>query len=244
MAGLFSRLAQSGIKRGKFPREPYHPVYFKRRVYGALWTQVFYFKPVYSVVLAIPVFKTWVMRLFGYENSTDFTVYPDTWIRDLPCLKIGAGAYLSNRATIGTNICLADGHILVDNVRVAEKGLIGHLAMLAPGAKVETGAEIGVGCSIGIRVSVKAGASVKPDCTINHGAVIGEGASIGTKTYLGLKCSIGAGLQIPAGANIPNGAILLTQEDVNRFYSSETKKLEETIDGLAAILGQNSLHAS
>ena len=33
-----------------------------------------------------------VFRIFGYRGSMDFTIYPDTWIRDLPLLDFGEGA--------------------------------------------------------------------------------------------------------------------------------------------------------
>jgi hypothetical protein len=49
-------------------------------------------------------------RLFGYRGSMKFTVYPDTWIRDLPLLMFGEGAYVSNRATLRTNIVLSNGY--------------------------------------------------------------------------------------------------------------------------------------
>jgi hypothetical protein len=39
-----------------------------------------------------------------------FTVYPDSWIRDLPLLPFGQGEYVANPSTIGTNIVLNKGH--------------------------------------------------------------------------------------------------------------------------------------
>src|SRR5262249_27483414 len=158
---------------GKFPREPFHPVYFMRRIYGACWTQLFYCKPVYSIVLAIPVFKALVLRLYGYKGPTDFTVYPDTWIRDLPVLHFESGVYISNRATIGSNIILNDGNIMIDAIRFGKKSLLGHLSLIAAGSKVGDGAEIGINAAIGIRVTLKDGSCVKPTCSINHGGVIG-----------------------------------------------------------------------
>lgn len=227
LAGLLSLPAQKGIVKGKFPRDSKHPVYLLRRIYGTAWTQVYYFKPLYAAILAIPLLKKYVLRLFGYRGSTDFVVYPDTWIRDLPILQIGQGAYLSNRATIGTNICLTDGTIFVAGIKIKEKGLIGHLAMLAPGVSVDEAGEVGVGCAIGISVKIRAGASVKPSCTLNHGAIIGAKAEVGTMSYIGLRAEIGEGVSLPAGSNIPAGAVLKTQGDVDKYYSSETEKLQQ-----------------
>jgi hypothetical protein len=47
-------------------------------------------------------------RLLGHRGSLDFKVDPDTWIRDLPLRDLGPGAYVSNRATLGTNMVLSN----------------------------------------------------------------------------------------------------------------------------------------
>src|SRR5262245_12126123 len=115
-AAILSLPHQKAIVAGRYPRAISHPVYFHRRLYGLCWTSVYYFTPVYFLTLSIPFLKKIVFRGFGYKGDLDFTTYPDTWIRDLPLLKIGRGAYLSNKATIGTNIAFPDGSILVDSV--------------------------------------------------------------------------------------------------------------------------------
>lgn len=227
-AGL-SRWAHRGIICGTFPREPFHEVYFLRRIYGACWTQVYYFKPLYAVALSIPFLKKYLFRSFGYKHNCNFTVYPDTWIRDLPVLNIGDGAYLSNRATIGTNICLADGKILVDSVEVREKGLVGHLAVLAPGAMIGKNVEVGVSAVIAIRTKLNENSKVNPCCMINHGTVVGEFTRIGTMSYIGVKSVLGTNLNIPAGANIPAGSILNTQEEVDKVFNTETQQIEKHV---------------
>jgi hypothetical protein len=110
-AGALSLPFQSGIIAGKFPRDLRHPVYRKRRFYGLCWTSVYYFKPLYFLCLTIPWLKWATFRLFGYRGQMDFTIYPDTWIRDLPLLELGRGAYIANRATLGTNIPLSNGKV-------------------------------------------------------------------------------------------------------------------------------------
>jgi hypothetical protein len=69
-------------------------------MYGLCWTSLYYCKPVYHFCLCVPWLKALVFRLFGYRGDLNFTVYPDTWIRDLPLLDFGKGAYISNRATL------------------------------------------------------------------------------------------------------------------------------------------------
>lgn len=236
LAGVLSQFGQKGITKGKFPRKALHPVYLLRRVYGVCWTQVYYFKPVYSIVLAVPALKFLVFRLFGYKASCDFTVYPDTWIRDLPILNVGAGAYLSNRATIGTNICLPNGTILVDTVSIGEKALIGHLAVLAPGSHVGSRAEVGISCIVGLRAKIFEGARLRPRAGINHGAIVGENADIGADSYVGMLAEIGPGIKLPAGSNIPSGTILRTQEDVQKYHNAETEKMVLHREALSSLI--------
>jgi acetyltransferase-like isoleucine patch superfamily enzyme len=237
-AGL-SRFAQRGIIAGTFPRDPFHPVYLLRRIYGICWTQVFYFKPLYAIALSIPLLKKYLFRAFGYRGNTDFVIYPDTWIRDLPLLNIGKGAYLSNRATVGTNICLPAGTILVDAIEMEEQSLVGHLTVLAPGVKIGRKVEIGVCSTIGIRTKLAIGSKVNPCCAINHGVVIGEEARVGSMSYIGVKTTIGPRLVIPDGANIPSGFSLNTQEEVAKFFQEETRKIDSYVSKLKERLNEN-----
>jgi carbonic anhydrase/acetyltransferase-like protein (isoleucine patch superfamily) len=242
IAGGLSRFAQRGIVTGTFPREALHKIYFLRRVFGICWTQVFYFKPLYAIALGIPVLKTYLFRIFGYKHSTQFIVYPDTWIRDLPVLKFGNGVYLSNRATIGTNICLKSGDILVDSIQVDEKGLVGHLAILAPGVKIGKAVEVGVSATIGIRTKLLDQAKVNPCCMVNHAVVVGENTQVGTMSYVGLKSVLGANLNVPAGANIPAGSVINTQAEMDSYYHSETKKLDDHVIKLRALFEESNVH--
>jgi carbonic anhydrase/acetyltransferase-like protein (isoleucine patch superfamily) len=227
VCGLLSRPFQKAIITGKFPRKTNHEVYGPRRLYGLCWGGIFYFYPLYYAFLSVPFLKKYLFWLFGYRGTTNFIVYADTWIRDLPLLKLSHGAYLSNKATLGTNMCFRSGFILVDNVTVAESALIGHLAMIAPGVSVGASAEVGVGAAIGIRARIQDGAKIAGHCSINHGADIGKGCDIGPATYIGVRAVLRDSLRIPAGTNIPNGAILNTQEDVDGYISSETNLLNE-----------------
>lgn len=242
ISGLISLWPQKGIIAGTFPREPFHKIYLRRRIYGVCWTQVFYFKPLYSIVLSIPVFKALLFKLFGYKHSTQFTIYPDTWIRDLPLLNFGAGAYLSNRATIGTNICLSDNTILVDSIEVGEKSLVGHLAILAPGVKIGKGVEVGVSSTIAIRTKLLDNCKINPCCMINHGVVVGQNTKIGTMSYIGLKSVLGPNLNIPAGASIPAGTIINTQDEIDKYFHSETIKLNDHVAKLSQLFQEDLKH--
>jgi carbonic anhydrase/acetyltransferase-like protein (isoleucine patch superfamily) len=235
ISGGLSVPFQKAIIRGKFPRDLKHPVYGPRRLYGLCWTAVFYFSPLYYALLTVPTFRRLLFRVFGYRGNLDFVVYPDTWIRDLPLLEIGKGAYLSNKSTIGTNICLSNGFILVDRVKVDQGVVVGHLAMLAPGAQIEEKAEVGVGVAFGIRSKLGKKSKVGPGCVINHGTSIGDGSEVGTMSYVGVRAVIGDGITLPGGANIPSGAVIRTQEEVATYISSETKVMRERKEGLTTL---------
>ncbi len=216
-AGLLSLPFQSGIVAGKFPRNVRHPVYRKRRLYGLCWTAVYYFKPVYYLCLSIPWLKWLLFRLFGYRGSMKFTVYPDTWIRDLPLLSLEDGVYVANRATLGTNIALSDGRILVDHIRLGKNALVGHLAMLAPGVELDEGAEIAVGCAVGVRCKVGKNSLIQPVAAISHRATFGDKVTIGTRSFIGLGTRVESGISVPPGSAVPGRKKINTQADVKEF---------------------------
>jgi len=179
------------------------------------WTALYYCGPLYHAVLAIPLAKRVVFRLFGYRGSLDFQTYPDTWIRDLPLLSIGKGAYLSNKATISPNMCLKNGKIIVLPVSIGARTMIGHLTMIAPGADIGPDSEVGVGAAIGVNVCVGAHSLVAPGVYLDHDSVIGERCVIGTRAYIGRKTVIRGGLRVPPGAVIPGNLVLSTQNEVD-----------------------------
>ncbi|HVJ91133.1 MAG TPA: hypothetical protein VM580_15125 [Labilithrix sp.] len=216
-AGVLARLHARYVVAGKFARDTGTELYFHRRLYGLCWTSVCYFVPIYAVALSVPFLKKVLFRLFGYEGSLDFVTYPDTWIRDLPLLRIEKGAHLSSKATIGTNVVLNDGTVLVGPVHVSEGGLVGHLAMLAPGVSMGPRAQVGVGVAVGINSRLMAGAQVGPGALIEHNVVVGENTRVGAKAYVGTRSKLGPNLVIPGGAVIPPNSTLETQEDVSRI---------------------------
>jgi acetyltransferase-like isoleucine patch superfamily enzyme len=185
-------------------------------LYGACWTSVFYFKPIDALLLAWPGAKG-LLRLFGYRGSPSVVTYPDTWIRDLPLLKIGPGAYLSNRATLGTNMVMTDGTLLVDEITIGANALIGHLATIGPGALVGDGAQVGVGVGVGIRCRIGARVQVGPRAFLDHYVEVGEGARIGTRAYVGPRAKIAPGVVVPVNAFVPPGKRVQTQAEADQL---------------------------
>lgn len=187
VAGLLSRLTLFAMIPGRFPRDLGHHIYGPRRLHGLCWTSIYYNPPVYHLVLALPWLRHLVMRLFGYRGSTDFALYPDTWIRDLPLLSIGSGAYLSNRATISPNMCLKNGTILVAPVEIGAGSLIGHAALIAPGVVIEDDVEIGVQTAVSVGARIGAGARIGHCCSIDRRVEVGSHSRLAERTSIGAR---------------------------------------------------------
>jgi len=216
-AGLLSLPHRKSIIAGRFPRSLGNKIYFHRRLYGLCWTSVYYFTPIFFIALSIPPLKTLLFRLFGYRGRMNFTTYPDTWIRDIALLQLGNNAYLSNRATMGTNIAFPDGTILVDVIKIGDGALVGHLSMIAPGVELGKNVEVGVGVAIGLKSTLGDGVRINPCCAIEHGVKIGARTKVGSMVYIGSGVSIASDLVIPAGITIPPKTKITCQEDVSFF---------------------------
>jgi len=216
-AGILSKPFQKGIVKGTFPRKTAHPVYAMRKLYNTCWTSFFYFKPLYNAVLNIPAFRAMAFRLFGYKGSLNVNIAPDAWIRDLPLLRLEEDAYVANRATLGTNICMMDGSVIVGNVTLKKRAMVGHLSMLAVGVTIGERSEVGVGTSIGLH------AKIGNDTVIGGGSMIGHYSKIGSNTHLGWGSFIGDGarigdnLNLPKAIRIPDKVEINTVEDIMKY---------------------------
>jgi carbonic anhydrase/acetyltransferase-like protein (isoleucine patch superfamily) len=240
MGGVFAQLTRAGLVEGKFPRKASHPMYAIRRIYGTAWSQIYYFKPLYAVCLAIPVFKKFLFRVFGYRGDLSFTTYPDSWIRDLPLLNLGKNVYLANRCVVGTNLCLNDGTILVGRCTALDGAMVGHLAIFGQGTVLGQKSEIGVGASTGIRVHTGEQVLISPKAIVYHAVQIGHHVRIGGFAVVGMKSKIADHIEIKAGSLIPPGTDLNTQQDADNIFKGETKKLSDQNDALFAILREQT----
>jgi len=124
---------------------------------------------------------------------------------------------VSNRATLGTNIALHNGLLLVDVIPIRSGASVGHLSMLAPGVALGPGADIGVGGGIGIKTTIGAGAFVSPCSVIEHGVRIGSNASVGAHSYVGSRSTIYGDMKLPAGSSVPPRTLLKNIQSVNRM---------------------------
>jgi acetyltransferase-like isoleucine patch superfamily enzyme len=214
VAGALSRLTLRAIVPGRYPRDLGHEVYGPRRLYALCWTAVYYCAPVYHAALAIPTLKRITFRLFGYHGDIDFQTYPDTWLRDLPLLTLGKGAYLSNKATVSPNMCLRNGTILIAPVKIGSRTMVGHLTMIAPGVVVGDDSEVGVGAGIGVKARIGSRTNIDHEVVLDHGAIVGDRCVIGTRAYIGRRAVIHDGIRIPPMMVVPAKTVLASQADV------------------------------
>jgi carbonic anhydrase/acetyltransferase-like protein (isoleucine patch superfamily) len=198
VAGVCSLPHQKFIVAGTFPRDLNDPVYFNRRLYGLCWTCLYYFKVAYYICLTVPTLKALTFRLFGYRGSLDFTIYPDTWVRDLPLHKFGDGAYLANRATLGSNIVMTNGKIRVGGISIGRNACVGHLALVGTGVCIGSDVEIMQEAALGINVVIGNKARIGPRSAIMHGAMIGEECSLGELGYVGACSMASPGIRLGA----------------------------------------------
>jgi carbonic anhydrase/acetyltransferase-like protein (isoleucine patch superfamily) len=218
--GGLSRLSLSSITPGRMRRDLRQTGYASRRLYGLCWTSIYYFPPLYHLILVLPPLKWLTFRLFGYRGTTNFAIYPDSWLRDLPLLDIGAGSYIANRATIGTNICLRGGDIIVDRIAIGARAMIGHEAILGLGNKIGEDVEIGVRTTLGVHVSVGARTVIGALVGINHRARIGADCEIGSMAYIGRKALVADGLKIHSASVVPDRARISTQQEADSCCSN------------------------
>ena len=206
------------IQEGRFQRSPADRDYLARRVHGAAWTTLFYCKPVLSLVLGSRPLRGLVLRGFGYRGSLDVTLYPDTWVRDLPLLDLADGVYVSNRATLGTNV--VDGaRILVSGIKLGERSVVGHLALVGGGLVAGADVAIGQGAAVGFRVRIGDGTYVGPCAQVGHASRRGERVVLGHGVGLGDRCRIADGLSLPDGLLVPAGTRLRRQADVDALVA-------------------------
>lgn len=220
-AGLCSLPWQRGIIKGVFPRDVRFPIYAMRKLYNTCWTALYYFKPVYNIVLSVAPFKAIVFRLFGYKGSLNITIFPDTWIRDLPLLRIEDGVYVANRATLGSNICLQNGYIMVGNITLKKNAMLGHLSVVGLGFSLGERSEVGVRCVTGVHVKIGDDTFIGSASGLGHKTKIGNKNHVGVWSYIGEDAVVGDNLAFPSHSDIPEGSRILSQEEVERLLDKK-----------------------
>jgi len=216
-AGMCSLPWQRGIIKGVFPRDVRFPIYAMRKLYGTCWTAVYYFKPIYTIILNVSLFKAIVFRLFGYRGSLNIALYPDAWIRDLPLLRIEEGVYISNLCALGSNVSLIAGATMVGNITIKKGALVGAVSKIGLGTTVGEQTEISIEVITGLHVKIGNENFIGARTEISHYAKIGNNNQIGVSCFIGTSAVIGDNLNIPNNTRIPDKAQVYTQADVLKY---------------------------
>lgn len=216
-AGICSLPWQAGIIKGVFPRDVRFPIYAMRKLYGTCWTALYYFKPIYNIVLSVAPFKAIVFRLFGYRGSLDINLYPDAWIRDLPLLRIEEGVYISNLCALGSNVSLLVGSTMVGNITIKKGALVGAVSKIGLGTTVGEKTEISIEVITGLHVKIGGQNFIGSRTEISHYVKIGNNNHIGVCCYIGTSAVIGDNLTIPNNTRIPDKAEVYTQAEVMKY---------------------------
>ena len=232
IAGGISTPFHRAIIGGVFPRDLSNPVYMGRRVYGVCLNAVMHFSLVYGLIMQTKVLRQLFFLLFGYDSKTgslDFTIYHDTWFRDLKLLTFGKKAYIASNSVIGTNLCLTDGNIMVGRIKIGENSHVGQNTMIGPGARMGDNSATGIRTIIGVRSRIGNHVELKAASNIAHAVKVGNGCTLQPLAYLGSKVEIGDNINIPAYSHVKDGTIIRTQEDVDQFVQNDRNEMKQTI---------------
>lgn len=216
--------AVAAIRRGKFVRDPDDPAYAPRLVYTRHLRRFVYDPAAMNLILSSPALKERFFRTFGYRGALDFTIYPNAWLRDLPLLDIGSGAYLADGIVLGTNQVATDQRTLrVEPIRIGARTIFDQQCMVGLGTTIGADCVIGVGTHIGLRTRLGDGVSIAGACKIAHFASIGDGAVLGYDVILAPGAVVDPGVAVPDFARIPAKAHV-TRDGV-RMHGDTTRPM-------------------
>lgn len=205
------------IKKGIFKRSLELKEYRVRRYYGLIFTSLYYSPFLYHLILNI----TWLKRVYfkgmGMKTTGNFTIYPDTWIRDLCLCSIGENAYISNKATIGTNIVMDKNRIYVNGIEISDNVIIGHSAMIGCGVKIGHNSSIGVLTAIGLSSIIGFDCKIGANNTIGHGILIGNNVITGKNVHIGDGVKISDNIVINDETIIPQYTVINSQDILSNF---------------------------
>jgi len=192
------------IRPGKVRRDGSDPVYEARREYTRRLRRFVYDPAAMNTILTSPELKERFFRTFGYTGSLDFTIYPNAWLRDLPLLDIGAGAYLADGIVLGTNQVTRDqSELRVGPIGIGARTIFDQRCMVGLGATIGADCVIGIQSLVGLGSTIGDGTTVSGNTRICHYARIGRGVTLGYDVFVGLGAEVADGVVVPDCARIP-----------------------------------------
>ena len=212
----------SNMKPGSFNRITRGPDYQDRLIYTREFRRFIYNPAVLNVIFSDSKLKHRFFRTFGYKGSTDFTIYPNCWLRDLPMLDIGKGTYLGDGILLGTNQVSQDQKTLkVGTITIGERCVFDQHCKLGYNSVIGDDCIIGIQTAIGLKCSMGNNVKLGEATTVRHGVTIMDNVTIGAETQIGNFSIIEDGVSLPEFSRIPSFS-LVTQEGI--FDRKATRK--------------------
>lgn len=196
--------AIAAIRPGRVRRDPQDRTYAARLRYTRALRRYVYNPALLDAVLSVPWLKELFLRSFGYRGSTDFTIYPDCWIRDLPLLDIGERAYLADGIVLGSNqVSLDQEWLQVDRITIGARTVFDQQCMVGYGTSIGENCVLSIRVAIGMNVRLGRGTKVGPTSNIGHQCRLGDGVTVGNAVFVGHFSRVDDGVEIPDYARIP-----------------------------------------
>lgn len=216
--------AVASIEPGKIKRDPNNPQYQKRVQYTVALRDFVYNPALLNVIFGDAELKANFLRIFGYRGNTNFTIYPNCWLRDLPLLDIGAGVYLGDHILLGTNQVSPNQEFLtVGTIQIGDNSIFDQQCSIGLNAKVGSNVQGRFKSSIGLKATVHNNVLLGEGSNIGHGTVAKEGVILERCAGVGNFCIIDAGVVVPEYATIPSfshvteSGIVPRQQSKKRF---------------------------
>lgn len=206
--------AVKNIKTGKFKRDKDNPDYQDRLIYTKALRPFVYNPAVMDIIFSDEKVKAFFFRTFGYQGNLDFTIYPNSWLRDLPLLDIGKKVYLADGILLGTNQVTPDQQWICTG-----KITIGDNCIFDQGCSVGFNTRIGANSTIGFEVAIGLKNRIGENVKIGGRSNIAHGCRIGNNVTLSDCCRIGSfsviedGVELEEYTDIPAFS-LVTKEGI------------------------------
>lgn len=198
------KLAVAEIRPGRFRRDPESPPYRARLCYTANLRRFVYNPALLERVFGSRDLQEQFLKVFGYQGSTRFTVYPKCWIRDLPLLDFGDGVYLGDGIVLGTNqVSTCQQFVTVDRIAVGSGTVMDQECMIGYGSAIGRDNVVGVRVLFGARATTGARCRFAPRATVGHHCRLGDDVSVGHDTFIGSFSVVESGVEIPDYSRIP-----------------------------------------
>ena len=195
----------ANIKPGNFERNPESKDYNDRLVYTQEFRKFIYNPAVMNVILTHRELKLSFFRTFGYQGSIDFTIYPNCWLRDLPCLDIGKDTYLADGILLGTNQVSTDQKVLrVGKIKIGERCVFDQDCKLGYNSTIRNDCIIGIQTAMGLKTRMGYNVKIGESCRIRHGNRFGDNVILGSECQVGNFCIFEDGVELNEFTQVPS----------------------------------------